>query len=184
MHDPRIVQVRSWFTLRSFDTPKEAIEALEGTSRFEQARLDSVAIAGQTMTRFIYDAGRLHLCLSGGEILEVIAAEGKVEWHLVKGTGLANARSFAKPEAINLRFENGGVDIFEPASLLKSRESFPLSKLFGGDFFLNIYFRRGGVLQFAPLWNESDQTPLLYFSELEPIPVPGEPLPIWLQSRK
>jgi hypothetical protein len=112
--------------------------------------------------------------LSNGDLLEVLTTGRRVEWR-ISGQDAGFLES-AEHDGMAVRLLwASGEETWRPTILLERRRESRLHKLFAGQVFVNIYFSKGGVLQFLPVWNSSEQLPFLYFGELEPCPADTNP---------
>jgi hypothetical protein len=124
-------------------------------------------LSGSFLSGFVVSDQEVRLRFTNGYSLRVFLVEGVVEW------GLSGPDSGVVPVQaggpIVLEWSNGRQTAWDPAGLLDSRSLFVLRRIYAGEMFLNLMFMKGGILQFLPLWNASEQTPLVYLEELEPV---------------
>ena len=158
------------FAPRTFRSGAEAIAFELNSPRAPLAAMDSSRICGTFIEDCIVSKQRVVLRLSNGHFLDVTIAGGKVEWQILQVSTGDSTDVEHGYGPMQLAWPNGEMSIWDPAALVRSRRQFGLSKLCAGDAFFNVYFQRGGALQFLPLWNSSEQLPMLYVWELEPIP--------------
>lgn len=150
----------------SYGSASEAIAAEMATARAGRAAQDSKQIAGAFIRSYSTSDSRICLNLSNSCSLELTATGSQVEWRVLDhrpAEGVA-----AKHDALSLVWPSGSKDIWNPACLLDTRRECAIAKLFAGQAFVNVYFWEGGVLQFVPLWNDTDRLTMLYCFELEP----------------
>jgi hypothetical protein len=159
----------SFFPIPAYQSAAEAIAAETATQRAARSAKESSLVTGSFIEAFGSTDQQVALYLTNGHILQVnVIQEGLVEWTVSKGAasgGTVGEDCFA---SMDLVWPSNRTTRWSPGGILATRLQFPIDKLFAGQIFVNIYFERGGVLQFLPLWNRSEQSALLYISELEP----------------
>lgn len=161
--DPRVCNVRS------YDSAAKAISAEMNTSRAARAALDSVRVADQYVKCYVISDQATSMALSNGLVLEIAVRAKQVEWRILEADALAVPVVQQSYPSLRLTWPSGAETVLDPATLIETRIHCPLQQVFAGRCFVNVYFKGGGVLQFLPLWNCSDQMPLLNLSELEPV---------------
>ncbi len=164
----RTIRVDPYFyDVPVFDSPSEAISAEVRTLRAKRSAIDSARVSGQRLTRFSVSDQGCTLILSNGLSLEIALVDNQVEWRIeeIDAASMNPAQHDYAPS--RLLWPSGADTLFDPVALLAARLSLPLHKVFVGQYFVNVYFKAGGVLQFDRLWNQSDLAPLLNVTELE-----------------
>jgi hypothetical protein len=151
----------------AYKSASEAISVEMGNPSVKRSAIESSLIAGSFIEVFTISDKTIYLSLSNAYAVSIAVVDRRVEWAIARLTGSVSSDVEHGYASVNLMWPNGKSTIWSPSILLEGRRRFPLQKLFAGQRFFNIYFNGGGVLQFTPLWNHSEQSPLLYVSELE-----------------
>jgi hypothetical protein len=157
------------FPVPTYRSAAEAIAAETSTTRAKRSSEDSLLIRGAIIREFMILDQEVRLSLSNDRSLHVFVVGGLVEWRISSSSDTESQNTEQRFSAMRLVWPSGAHTAWDPATLLDSRRPFMLEKLFAGQIFFNVYFRAGGLLQFLPLWNCSDESPFLHFFELEKI---------------
>jgi hypothetical protein len=167
-HAMRTIQIDPNFAdIASFGTAHEAISSASHNPNTARAREDSIAIAGLRLSGFSVTDPCVCLEFEGGRKLELIAAGRRPDWRIVSPGDGRPCLVSSHPDPMQLTMPNGRVELWDPARLLQERRQSPFGVLEDGQGFLNLCFQQSAVLQFFSFWNVSDQSPFLYFSEVE-----------------
>jgi hypothetical protein len=154
----------------TYGSASEAIRAADSSDRSKRAKQDLPRVQGRAFTCFDIAEDRPKLWLNDGTSIALDASSGKIEWTIREGDPASPPAQPTEESPIELHWRLGGVSMWHPASLLQARIGCRIRSIFAGETLFNIYFERGGALQFLPLWCDSEKTVLAYLEELEPIP--------------
>lgn len=157
--------------IHGYDSAVEAISAEAHTLRAKRSAADSSRIAGHYVRHYTVSDQAISVTLSNHLVLDIGVLDTQVEWQIIEADAVAADVVQQHYPPVRLLWPSGAETVLDPGALLKVRLPFPLQKLFAGECFVNAYFKGGGALQFLPLWNHSDQSPLLNVSELEPLKI-------------
>jgi len=166
----RIVEVTPAKLPRLYRTPGEAVREEVGTARCVQAQKDSELIAGAFIERLCIRDDGMWLKLSNHRCLSVtVGADGAPIW-AVGDEEMYQWESDPEPGPMELIWPRSGRRTkWEPMSLFRNRLQLPLSVLWAGEEFVNVYFQRGGEFRCEQLVNLTDRCQLLFFWELTPV---------------
>lgn len=159
--DPTVIDIPS------YGSATEAIQAERSALQAKQAAMDSSRLREQLIKDFTISDQAICLCLVNGVYLEVAVVGKQVRWRVLESYSIVGDTSQRRGAPARLIWPGGSETIWDPGGLLESRRKFFIQRIFAGQVFLNICFKGGGILQFLPVWNRTDNLPLLYLSELE-----------------
>ena len=163
----------NYANIRSYKSASEAIRAESDNPRHHFAIGDSQKISESRIAEYSSDGQSILLYLSNGTAVSLAAENRSVSWQTLSWDREKALPACEHPEAMQLAWPNGDITKSDPSKLLESRQGFSVRKLTAGECLVSLHFKGGGALQFIPLWNRSEETPMLYVSELEEIPRRG-----------
>jgi hypothetical protein len=155
-----------------YDTPKEAVSVQLHHDLQSKARFATESLSGSRIESYQLSDDHLFLSLSNDRVMHLFVQDLNIGWSIHEAQDVPTLELQPAEPDQEFLWQDGEISEWHPYALLNSRMRFPISRIFAGTYFVNIYFSKGGSIIFLPRWLVEAEKFMVVFEELEPISAP------------